>query len=54
MRTLLVACWYCRASNVHQEKIVSLGYLSARVAHEIDNPINFVVSNVKPSKQELE
>lgn len=33
---------------VESEKMVSLGQLTAGIAHEINNPINFVVSNVKP------
>ena len=33
---------------VETEKMASLGQLTAGVAHEINNPINFVGSNVKP------
>ncbi|MGZ3820221.1 MAG: ATP-binding protein, partial [Mucilaginibacter sp.] len=33
---------------VETEKMASLGQLTAGVAHEINNPINFVSSNVKP------
>lgn len=33
---------------VESEKMASLGQLTAGIAHEINNPINFVVSNVKP------
>ncbi|CAN5317302.1 7TM diverse intracellular signaling domain-containing protein [soil metagenome] len=33
---------------VNTEKMASLGQLTAGVAHEINNPINFVSSNIKP------
>ena len=33
---------------VETEKMASLGQLTAGIAHEINNPINFVGSNVKP------
>ncbi|HKR06520.1 MAG TPA: ATP-binding protein, partial [Bacteroidia bacterium] len=36
---------------VHSEKMASLGQLTAGVAHEINNPINFVSANVKPLKR---
>lgn len=39
---------------VESEKMASLGQLTAGVAHEINNPINFVTSNVKPLKRDVE
>lgn len=39
---------------VESEKMVSLGQLTAGVAHEINNPINFVLSNVSPLRRDLE
>ncbi len=33
---------------VDAEKMVALGQLTAGIAHEINNPINFVTSNIKP------
>lgn len=38
---------------VHAEKMASLGQLTAGIAHEINNPINFVKSNVQPLKRDL-
>ncbi len=35
---------------VEAEKMASLGQLTAGIAHEINNPINFVTSNIKPLK----
>lgn len=34
------------ANLIHQEKLASLGQLSAGIAHEINNPIGFVSSNL--------
>ena len=39
---------------VSSEKMASLGQLTAGIAHEINNPINFVMSNVKPLKKDIE
>lgn len=38
---------------VNSEKMVSLGQLTAGVAHEINNPINFVSSSIKPLKRDI-
>ncbi|MBM2813589.1 MAG: hypothetical protein HW421_351 [Ignavibacteria bacterium] len=38
---------------VQAEKLSSLGQLTAGIAHEINNPINFVSSNVEPLKIDL-
>lgn len=39
---------------VESEKMASLGQLTAGIAHEINNPINFVTSNVSPLKRDIE
>ncbi len=39
---------------VQSEKMASVGQLTAGIAHEINNPINFVSSNVQPLKQDLD
>ncbi len=36
---------------VHSEKMASLGQLVAGIAHEINNPVNFIASNITPLKQ---
>ncbi len=39
---------------VQAEKMASLGQLTAGIAHEINNPVNFVSSNVKPLKRDID
>lgn len=39
---------------VESEKMASLGQLTAGIAHEINNPINFVTSNVRPLKRDVQ
>lgn len=39
---------------VESEKMASLGQLTAGIAHEINNPINFVSSNIFPLKQDID
>lgn len=39
---------------VESEKMASLGQLTAGIAHEINNPINFVTSNVTPLKRDVD
>ncbi|WP_285009073.1 sensor histidine kinase [Pedobacter faecalis] len=38
---------------VDQEKMAGLGQLTAGIAHEINNPINFVTSNIKPLELDI-
>ncbi|MGV8880141.1 MAG: 7TM diverse intracellular signaling domain-containing protein [Sphingobacteriaceae bacterium] len=39
---------------VESEKMASLGQLTAGIAHEINNPINFITSNVNPLKRDVD
>ena len=39
---------------VESEKMASLGQLTAGIAHEINNPINFVTSNVNPLRRDVD
>jgi len=39
---------------VDSEKLASLGQMTAGIAHEINNPINFVQSNVQPLKRDID
>lgn len=39
---------------VSAEKMASLGQLTAGIAHEINNPLNFISSNIPPLKRDIE
>lgn len=39
---------------VESEKMASLGQLTAGIAHEINNPVNFVSSNVNPLRRDID
>jgi signal transduction histidine kinase len=39
---------------VHSEKMASLGQLTAGLAHEINNPVNFIRASVSPLRRDLD
>ncbi|MCW3078339.1 MAG: pgtB [Bacteroidetes bacterium] len=42
-----------QAHLVNVEKMASIGQLTAGISHEINNPINFVISNIAPLKRNI-
>lgn len=43
-----------QAQLVDAEKMASLGQMTAGIAHELNNPINFVSSNIDPLRRDLQ
>ncbi|WP_134091931.1 7TM diverse intracellular signaling domain-containing protein [Olivibacter sp. XZL3] len=43
-----------QAHLVESEKLASLGMLTAGIAHEINNPINFVTGSIKPLSRDVD
>ncbi|MDW3650943.1 MAG: ATP-binding protein [Bacteroidia bacterium] len=43
-----------QSKMVHLEKMASIGQMTAGIAHEINNPVNFVKSNIDSIKLDLE
>lgn len=54
LSTTLTELKQTQSQLVNAEKMASLGQLTAGIAHEINNPINFVVSNIKPLNRDIE
>lgn len=53
LNSTLVELKGAQSKLVESEKMVSLGQLTAGIAHEINNPINFVTSNIKPLELDI-
>jgi signal transduction histidine kinase len=54
LNTTLYDLKQTQSQLVESEKMASLGQLTAGIAHEINNPINFVTSNINPLKRDVE
>jgi two-component system, NtrC family, sensor kinase len=54
LQTTLVNLKDAQAQLVNAEKMASLGQLTAGIAHEINNPINFVSANLKPLRTDIQ
>jgi signal transduction histidine kinase len=53
LNTTLTKLKDAQAQLIESEKMASLGQLTAGIAHEINNPINFVSSNIRPLKRDI-
>jgi two-component system NtrC family sensor kinase len=53
LKTALEDLKQAQTQLIESEKMASLGLLTAGIAHEINNPINFVTSNVSPLRRDI-
>jgi signal transduction histidine kinase/HAMP domain-containing protein len=53
LNTALAELKETQSQLVQSEKMASLGQLTAGIAHEINNPINFVSANVRPLQRDI-
>ena len=54
LETALADLREAQSQLVHSEKMASLGVLTAGVAHEINNPINFIAANASVLRRKIE
>lgn len=54
LKEALISIKKAQQKLIESEKMASLGQLTAGVAHEINNPINFVSANITPLKRGLD
>jgi two-component system NtrC family sensor kinase len=54
LNTALEDLKQAQSQLIEREKMASLGQLTAGIAHEINNPINFVTSNVSPLRRDID
>ena len=53
LNTTLSELQQAQTKLVDAEKMASLGQMTAGIAHELNNPINFVSSNISPLKRDI-
>lgn len=53
LKAAMLQIQHTQAKLVENEKMASLGQLTAGIAHEINNPINFVTSNIRPLEADV-